>query len=59
MPTIDSKYLNIFKFMFALLPVGLITGPFVPDFIIAISVIFFLVNIKNVKSLIKFYLVIK
>lgn len=50
MPTIDSKYLNIFKFMFALLPVGLITGPFVPDFIIAISVIFFLVNIKKCKE---------
>ena len=50
MPTIDSKYLNIFKFMFALLPVGLITGPFIPDFIIVISVIFFLTNIKKFKE---------
>ena len=44
----DKFFLNIFKVLFFVVPVGLITGPFIPDLAISLMALLFLVlSIKN------------
>ena len=47
----ESLSHKIFYFSILVLPVSLVSGPFIPDFIVSICCILFLINIKNFEYL--------